>query len=140
MDSSDCDTSTKFGSRWPSALEANITTSGRANSMLEGGQVTQTRWAHHVIVASLNVLQRAEYQQYLDMHLADDALPTFHECYKTQSEVQPQFLYWSTTISLEFMQFVGSLREGNFQLYVETLKKLAPWFCAMDIRTTRDGC
>ena len=30
------------------------------------------------------------------------------------------------------MQFVRSLREGNFQLYVETPGKLAPWFFVMD--------
>ena len=99
-----------------------------------GGHVTRTRWAHHVTAASLSVLQRAAYQQYINMHLGDDALPTFREWCKTQSEVHPQFLYWSTTISLELpvMQFVRSLRDGNFQLYVETLGKLAPWFFAMD--------
>ena len=47
--------------------------------MLEGGHVTRTRWTHHVTAASLSGLQRAAYQQYLDMHLADDALPTSRE-------------------------------------------------------------
>jgi hypothetical protein len=61
---------------------------------------------------------------------SDDALSTFFEWCITQSET----LYWSKTISLELlvMQFVRSLREGNFQLYVETLGKLAPWFFAMN--------
>ena len=98
--------------------------------MLEGGHVTRTRWAHRVTAASLSVLNRADYQQYLDMH----AMPTFREWYQTKSELHPQFLYWSMTISLELlvMQFVRLLREGNFQLYVETLRKLAPWFFAKD--------
>ena len=68
------------GSGCSSALvEANITMSGRANSMLEGGHVTRTRWAHQVTAASLSVLQRAAYQQYVDMIPADDALSTLCE-------------------------------------------------------------
>ena len=99
--------------------------------MLEGGQVTRTRWAHHVTATSLSVLQRAAYQQYIDKHLADDALPIFREWYKTQSEVHPQFMYWSTTIS--FTQFVRSRREGRQLPAVSREEpKVGPWFFAMD--------
>ena len=88
--------------------------------MLQGGHVTRTRWAHQVTAASLSVLQRAAYKQYVDLHYADDVIPTFSEWCKTESETHPQFLYWSMTISLELlaMQF--------------PLGKLAPWFFAMD--------
>ena len=30
------------------------------------------------------------------------------------------------------MQYVQSLREGNFQLYVESLTKITPWMFALD--------
>ena len=38
-------------------LQAEITTSGRAEAMLSGTQVTRTRYAHHVTAASLRILQ-----------------------------------------------------------------------------------
>ncbi len=123
------------GSGWTSVLvQANITTSGRANSMLEGGHVTRTRWAHQVTAASLSVLQRDAYNQYTGMHPIDDIPLTFGEWCKAQSDAHPQFRYWNMTISLELlvMQFVRSLREANFKLYVESLGQLAPWFFAMD--------
>ena len=30
------------------------------------------------------------------------------------------------------LSFVRSLRQGNFELYIESLKKLAPWMFALD--------
>ena len=51
-------------------------TSGRANSMPEGGHVTRIIWAHQVTAASLSVRQKTAYQQYCDLHRIDDVLPT----------------------------------------------------------------
>ena len=69
--------------------------------------MTRTRWAHHITATSLSVRQRAAYQQYLDMHLADDFVNG------TKHSQKFIFLpYWSMTILLELlvMQFVKSLR------------------------------
>jgi hypothetical protein len=103
--------------------------------------VTRTRWAQQVTATSLSLIQRAAYQEYLDLQPDGNIQQTFSEWCKSQSEAHPQFLYWSMTLSLELlvMQFVKSLREGNFQLYVETLGKLAPWFLRLTERTTQDG-
>lgn len=44
------------------------------------------------------------------------------------------FKYWSQNIELELImcQFVRSLREGDFDLYVQVLDELCPWFFAFD--------
>ena len=44
------------------------------------------------------------------------------------------FYYWLKTLSLEvtLLLYVRSLREGNFQLYLESLTKIVPWMFALD--------
>jgi len=81
------------------------------------------------------VLQRSAYQQYLELHAEDDGnVLSFTAWCEEQSNDHPQFLYWCMTLSLELLvlQFVKSLREGSFHLYIETLAKLVPWMCALD--------
>ena len=53
------------GSGWITSLvQANVTTSGRAESMLSGSHVTRTRYAHQVTAGSLKILLDRAYQQY----------------------------------------------------------------------------
>ena len=49
----------------------------------------------------------------------------------TESEV---FLYWKMVMELEIsiLVYVRSIREGNFQLHIETLRKLLKWFFIFD--------
>ena len=35
-------------------------------------------------------------------------------------------------LELLMLQFIRSLREGNFYLYLDSLNHLAPWFFALD--------
>lgn len=51
-----------------------------------------------------------------------------------QSKKYPQFAYWNVTSAMEIhlLLLVRSLREGNFELYVEALQILAAWFFAHD--------
>jgi len=44
------------------------------------------------------------------------------------------FQYWLTTFSLEIalLLYIRAIREGNFQLYLESLSKIAPWMFALD--------
>ena len=58
----------------------------------------------------------------------------FDDWCNKMSQERPQFKYWSMTLKLEclLLVFVRSLREANFELYVGTLMKLMPWFCALD--------
>ena len=42
--------------------------------------------------------------------------------------------YWIETLSLEIvlLLYIRSIREGNFDLYVESLAKIIPWMFALD--------
>jgi len=45
-----------------------------------------------------------------------------------------QFQYWFICYKLQIilLVFVRSIREGNFTLFVETLKQMIPWFFSLD--------
>ena len=119
-------------SGWVSALiDANIASAGKADSFLKAAHVSRTRHAHQMTAASLYILMNRAYQGYLD---DDDATLTFLEWHKMRSNESPQFLYWSKTLDLELLvlSFVKSLRVANFDLYVKSMKKLAPWLFALN--------
>ena len=51
-----------------------------------------------------------------------------------QKKENPQFLYWYMTYELELLTltFVRSLRSGNFQLYLDVIPHIVPWFFRMN--------
>ena len=53
---------------------------------------------------------------------------------RSEEKESPQLLYWLTCLEFELLvfSFVCSLRTGNFDLYVDTLTKLTPWFFSMN--------
>ncbi|CAG2245959.1 unnamed protein product [Mytilus edulis] len=75
------------------------------------------------------------YRQYLDT-VDDQAENTISfEEWKERREIEsPLFHFWSLTLKLELiiLIFVRSLREGNFNLYKDSLTMLIPWFFALD--------
>ena len=46
----------------------------------------------------------------------------------------PQFQYWAIAMQLELcmLVLVRSLRQGSFEMYLDALAELAPWFHALD--------
>ena len=54
---------------------------------------------------------------------------------RKQCEAHPQFLFWSTALELELLalEFVRSIRKGNFSLFVQILGKFVPWMFALDL-------
>ena len=58
---------------------------------------------------------------------------SFHEFKQQKMEEQPQFRFWIQVLELELdvLQYVRSIREGNFELYIQMLVKLGPWFFSM---------
>ncbi len=91
------------GSGWTSSLvQADVTTAGRTDAMLTGAHVTRTRYAHQVPAASLHILQKQAYRQYLTQHSDTDteARLSIEEWSDVQSGAQPQFKYWATTMKL----------------------------------------
>lgn len=62
------------GSGWISALiQANIASSGTADSFIKASHVTKTRHAHQVTAASLHTLLHRAYAQYESEVSASDA-------------------------------------------------------------------
>lgn len=131
------------GSGWVEALQdANIATPGIVDSFLKASHVTRIRHAHQVTVCSLYILLKGSYDIYLanayemnvDGNPVNNPPVSFDQwCVKRKKE-SPQFLYWYTCLELELLllAFVRSLRVGDFDLYVDTLTKLTPWFFSLN--------
>ncbi len=51
-----------------------------------------------------------------------------------QAQQSPTFKFWHLTLELELLLliYVRPIREGDFELYVESLAKLAPWMFVLD--------
>ena len=60
--------------------------------------------------------------------------PVPFDKWKEERETSPLFHYWSLTLKFELtiLIFVRSIREGNFELYKDSLSILIPWFFALD--------
>ena len=104
--------------------EANITTSGRAESHLNCGHVKQSRYAHEVTASALYCLMHKGY------NLEGGEFSEFTR----EGERRPQLKFWSTILGLELLlfDFVKSFRCGDFFLYKNTLRKVLPWLFALD--------
>lgn len=123
------------GSGWAAILiKSGVTTSGRADAILKGSHVTRCRYVHQVTAASLHLLRISAYQSYSESLSAGESGMDFKTWCDHNVETIPQFKYWSLVLELELLvlQFVRSLREADFLLYVQCLGQLVPWMFAMD--------
>lgn len=116
-------------------MQADIASSGTANSFVNARHVTKTRHAHQVTAASLYTLLHQAYSE--DCTSNDDdntALPDFQVWCLQRAKVIVHFDYWLKTLPLELLllRYIRSLREGNFELYVESLTQIMPWMFALD--------
>ena len=122
------------GSGWVEALqEAELATPGIAESFLKASHVTRTRHAHQVTACALFILLRKAYELYVES--LPRGPPESFRCWCTRrKDKHPQFLYWYTPLKLELLMlaFVRSLRIGDFDLYVDTLTNLRPWFFSLN--------
>ena len=119
-------------SGWTGALtQAGIASSGTADSFLKASHVTRTRRAHQITVSSLYLLLKKAYVETLENETQD---VTLEEWCSEKAKKCPQFHFWSIILQLELyvLIFVRSLREGNFELYVQALAKIIPWFFALN--------
>ena len=98
---------------------------------------TKTRHAHQVTAASLYILLQQAYSEDCtsdDTDAMQPDSPTFEEWCIQRAKASVHFDYWLKTLSLELLllRYIRSLREGNFQLYVESLTQIIPWMFALD--------
>ena len=124
-------------SGWTGALtQANIASSGTADSYLKVSHVTRTRHAHQVTASSLYILLHKAYTEYSSSQEDEETLDSLEAWCDERAKNSPQFLFWYTILQLELqvMIFVRSLRKADFNLYIEALSQLVPWFFSLDHR------
>lgn len=125
------------GTGWTNAIaQAEVATKGTADSFIHASHVAKTRRAHQVTASSIYILQRQAFE--CDKESSTYEVPvseeSFTEWCKEKSKDHPMFRFWSTVLDLELtvLTFVRSIRTADFDMYVETLSQLAPWFFALD--------
>ena len=93
------------GSGWVEALvQADITTTGTADSFLGAAHVDRTRHDRQVTAAALYILQyRAYHNRDID---TEDGPLGFDEWCSKREESCPQLRYWATVMSLELCLLV----------------------------------
>ena len=119
-------------SGWTGALvQAGVATSGTADSFLKASHVTRTRRAHQITASSLYILLQKAYNEYTQNEV--NVKPK-KDWIAEKSAACPHFKFWNMVLELELtvMLFVRAIREGDFQLYIEALTKIVPWFFALD--------
>jgi len=120
------------GSGWTSALaDADVTTPGKAESLLKSSHVKRARHVHIVTCSTLWILLHQAYDEYCQ---AESEPSSYEDWCTRQKEKCPQFKYWHTVMEMQLLLliFVRSLREGNFQMYLASLSAIVPWFFALD--------
>jgi hypothetical protein len=125
-------------SGWTNALvQAGIASLGTSKSYINVSHVTKTRHAHQVTAASLYTLLQQAYTKDCTSddidEMQSDSVP-FEEWCIQRAKTTVHFDYWLKTLSLELLmlRYIRSLREGNFQLYVESLTQIMPWMFSLD--------
>ena len=122
-------------SGWTEALvQAGIATAGTADSFIKVTHLTKTRHALQVTAAALSFLKKEAYNAYRESLGEGESIVSFDDWEKEKEKSCPQFKYWNLTLKMQLNLFVflRAEREGLFDLYVEALSKLIPWFFAMD--------
>ena len=123
------------GSGWTDALvEANIASSGTADSFLHASHVTRTRRAHQITASSLYILHKKAFLEYQGRLEDENAQLSFENWCSNKSVHHPQFKFWFLVLQIELaiMIFIRAVREGIFQLYIDALTNIVPWFFAVD--------
>lgn len=88
-------------SGWTSVLcQADIASSGTADSFLKASHVKRTRHAHEVTACSLYILMKRSYDRYITEQAENDQL-VFEE-WREQREIESLlFNFWSLTLKFE---------------------------------------
>ena len=108
-------------------VECDIATVGVAESLLSVSHVTRARHAHEVTAAALHMLLMSAYNN-------ANSPENFEAWFNQRCIDNVQFHYWSICFKLQMilLVFVGAIRDGNFDTFIEALKQMIPRFFAMD--------
>ena len=123
------------GSGWTTALaDANVATPGTAESFIKAASITRSRRAHQVTACCLFILLQKAHTKYKEGVGNEDDMMSFDNWCNQQVSATPHFQYWHTALQLELLLlvFLKSLRAADFDLYIDALSKMLPWFFAMN--------
>ena len=115
-------------SQWTEVLgEANILTSGRANSVLHASHVKRACCTHEVSAVAFDRAKTMAYRE-------SDTEIGYSDWIADQCSKLPTFIFWDLIMRLQLMvlTFTRSIRERNIELYTNILEKLLPLFFALD--------
>ena len=121
------------GSQWEDALvEADVVTTGRAQSVIHGSNLKRSRFAHEVSVLTFRKLKHEAYME-------SKTDKSYNDWNEDQCERHPTFFFWDLILRLQMLilMFVRSLRERNFDLYVNSMEKFMPILFSLDATNYR---
>lgn len=121
------------GSGWLNSLvTAEIVTAGRGESVQKGSSVARGQWIHQVMVAALHMLKQDAYKTH-QVRNNQHSL-SFASWSDSMVNTNPQFHYWTRVMDMELLllKFIRSQREANFDMYIECLREMLPWFFLLD--------
>ena len=119
-------------SGWTTALtQANVASSGTADSFLRASHLTRTRHGHQVSVLALSKLQEEAFSSGTHESYDEDAKEAWRQ---SMIKSSPTFQNWDTILRFELLGliFVRAHCERNFHLFIESLKAIVPLFFALD--------
>ena len=118
-------------SGWTTIItNAEVACSGVAESLVFGHDVVRAKYAHQVTASALYKLQNQAYMEREE----SAASMNFSEWGLKMERESPTFQFWSIILKMELVlfAFLRSIRSGNFQHYLDSMKKMIPWFLALD--------
>ena len=88
------------------------------------------RYLHQVTACTLYLMRKRAYNQFKATSEED----LTESEWIAKCEKSPMFKYWNLTLKLELalLEFVRSIRSGDFNAYVEALLEIAPWMFALN--------
>ena len=118
-------------SGWTTIItNAEVARSGVAESLVFGHDVVRAKCAHQVAPSALYKLQN---QAYMEREESAANMSLIEWCLKMERE-SPTFQFWSIILKMELVlfAFLRSVWSGNFQLYLDSMKKMISWFFDLD--------
>ena len=115
--------------------KADIFTSGRTASTLDENHIKRSRYAHQVSLVAFAILQDEAYSAYCISNQGKGPNDTFEMWTSKQAKKYPMPFYWQLVMNKQklLLRFVRSLREGDFQLYVQVCDELGNMALATDL-------
>ena len=129
MASQECGGKLLVGSGWERMfILAKVFTPGVATSLLGGKHVKRTRYAYQLTLAFIHVLRITAYKDYCQENYGpNESIEMWEE---RLAEKAPTISYWRMVEGylLNICRFVRGQRLGDWQLTLNALTNLCPWF------------